>query len=62
MKLPFKTEEIENMEFIFSLTGISFTSDGKFMAIAERRDIKDYVGIYYTKDWKLVNVKKIIEK
>lgn len=28
------------------------------MAIAERRDIKDYVGIYYTKDWKLVNVRE----
>ncbi|KAL4433385.1 hypothetical protein ABPG74_017489 [Tetrahymena malaccensis] len=35
--------------------GLSFSSDGKFMALAERRDIKDYIGIYYTKDWKLVN-------
>jgi WD40 repeat protein len=34
---------------------ISFTSDGKFMALAERRETKDYIGIYYTRDWKLVN-------
>ena len=26
------------------------------MAIAERRDAKDYIGIYYCNDWKLVNV------
>ena len=26
------------------------------MALAERKDVKDYIGIYYTKDWKLVNV------
>jgi len=35
--------------------GISFTSDGKFMALAERRETKDYIGIYYCGDWKLVN-------
>jgi len=34
---------------------LSFSSDGKFMALAERRDTKDYMGIYYTEDWKLVN-------
>jgi hypothetical protein len=26
------------------------------MALAERRDIKDYIGIYYTFNWKLLNV------
>ena len=36
--------------------GISFTSDGKFMALAERKDSKDYIGVYCTQDWKLVNV------
>jgi len=35
--------------------GISFTSDGKFMALAERNQCKDYVGIYYCGDWKLMN-------
>jgi len=35
--------------------GISFTSNGKFMALAERNDCKDYIGIYYCGDWKLMN-------
>ena len=35
--------------------GLSFTSNGKFMALAERNDCKDYVGIYYCGDWKLMN-------
>ena len=26
------------------------------MALAERREVKDYIGIYFTKDWNLVNV------
>ena len=36
--------------------GISFTNDGKFMALTEKKDTKDYIGVYYTGDWKLVNV------
>jgi hypothetical protein len=35
--------------------GISFTSNGKFMALAERRESKDFIGIYYCGDWTLVN-------
>lgn len=35
--------------------GISFSNDGKFMALAERREAKDFVGIYYCGTWKLVN-------
>jgi hypothetical protein len=36
--------------------GISFTNNKKFMALAERRDLKDWVSIYYAgNDWKLVN-------
>jgi len=27
------------------------------MALAERKDTKDYIGIYHTGEWKLVNVK-----
>lgn len=34
--------------------GLSFTSNGKFMALAERENCKDYIGIYYI-DWKLVS-------
>jgi len=35
--------------------GLCFSSDGKFMALAERKDTKDYIGIYHTGEWKLVN-------
>ncbi|CDW74000.1 wd-repeat protein [Stylonychia lemnae] len=36
--------------------GISFSQNKKFMALAERRDAKDWISIYYTgNDWKLVN-------
>ena len=34
--------------------GLAFSSDGKFMALAERRDSKDYIGIYHCGDWNLV--------
>ncbi|KRX10945.1 WD40-repeat-containing domain [Pseudocohnilembus persalinus] len=33
----------------------SFSNDGKFMALVERKEAKDYVGIYFTNDWKLIN-------
>ncbi len=35
--------------------GLSFTSNGYFMALAERKETKDYVGIYYVGDWTLVS-------
>lgn len=35
--------------------GCSFTQDGRFMALSERRDTKDFIGIYFTKDWRPVN-------
>ena len=36
--------------------GISFSKNKKFMALAERREAKDWVSIYYTgNDWKLIN-------
>lgn len=34
--------------------GLSFTSNGAFMALTERRETKDHIGIYYTGDWSLV--------
>ena len=39
----------------FSDKGCSFTSNGKFMALAERDSCKDFVGLYYCGDWKLMN-------
>mmetsp|Transcript_33072 Transcript_33072/g.32200 ORF Transcript_33072/g.32200 Transcript_33072/m.32200 type:complete len:133 (+) Transcript_33072:180-578(+) len=36
--------------------GLSFSSNKKFMAFAERRELKDWVSIYYAGyDWKMVN-------
>jgi len=39
--------------------GISFTSNGYFMALGERRDTKDFIGVYYVGDWTLVSVSSI---
>ena len=39
----------------FADKGLCFSNDGKFMAIAERRDAKDYIGVYYCGNWKLLN-------
>ena len=36
--------------------GLSFTNNGLFMAIAIRKESKDFIEIYYIGDWKLVNV------
>ncbi len=38
----------------YSDKALSFTSTGSFMALAERKDSKDHIGIYYTGDWSLV--------
>ena len=32
-----------------------FSKCGKYLALAERKDCKDYVGVYFTTDWKLLN-------
>lgn len=34
--------------------GISFTRDGRHMALAERRDCKDYISIFVCNDWRLL--------
>uniref|UniRef100_A0A8D2F9W8 WD repeat containing, antisense to TP73 n=1 Tax=Theropithecus gelada TaxID=9565 RepID=A0A8D2F9W8_THEGE len=36
------------------LQGIAFTRDGRYMALAERRDCKDYVSIFVCSDWQLL--------
>jgi WD40 repeat protein len=35
----------------FAKKGLSFSSKGNFMALAERRDAKDIIGVYYIKKW-----------
>ncbi|KAM4807358.1 WD repeat-containing protein WRAP73 isoform X1 [Urocitellus parryii] len=34
--------------------GVTFTRDGRYMALAERRDCKDYVSIFVCSDWQLL--------
>ncbi|XP_040285909.1 WD repeat-containing protein WRAP73 [Bufo bufo] len=34
--------------------GIAFTGDGRHMALAERRDCKDYISIFVCNDWRLL--------
>ncbi|KAM4651427.1 WD repeat-containing protein WRAP73 [Discoglossus pictus] len=34
--------------------GIAFTNDGRHMALAERRDCKDYISIFVCNDWRLL--------
>ncbi|NXN98622.1 WRP73 protein, partial [Rhinopomastus cyanomelas] len=34
--------------------GITFTKDGRYMAVAERRDCKDFVSIFVCSDWQLL--------
>ncbi|XP_048374980.1 WD repeat-containing protein WRAP73 isoform X2 [Sphaerodactylus townsendi] len=34
--------------------GIAFTKDGRYMALAERRDCKDYISLFVCSDWQLL--------
>jgi len=34
--------------------GLAFSPNREYMALAERRDSKDYIGIYLCKDWKMI--------
>ena len=37
--------------------GITFTRDGRYLALAERRDCRDYVSIFVCSDWQLLRVR-----
>lgn len=41
---------------LFLSAGISFTRDGRYLALAERRDCKDHVSIFVCSDWQLLRV------
>ncbi|ELV14254.1 WD repeat-containing protein WRAP73 [Tupaia chinensis] len=40
--------------------GITFTRDGRYMALAERRDCRDYVSIFVCSDWQLLRYKILL--
>ena len=39
----------------FSNKGFSFSSNGYFFALAERKNVKDYISVYYTGDYSLLS-------
>ena len=42
----------------FSKKGLSFSSKGNFMALAERNEAKDYIGVYFVNKW--ICIKKFL--
>lgn len=42
----------------FDDKGFTFRSDGKYFALAERKNCKDAISIYHCDDWTLSKVKK----
>nr|XP_020013969.1 WD repeat-containing protein WRAP73 isoform X3 [Castor canadensis] len=40
--------------------GITFTRDGRYLALAERRDCRDYVSIFVCSDWQLLRYKILL--
>ena len=47
------------MVFVFIstvCTGLDFSGDGKFMALAERRNCKDYISVFACDTWQMLKV------
>jgi len=36
--------------------GVQFSADGKFLALAERRDCKDFISLFDCNSWQLIKV------
>ncbi|KAJ2570488.1 hypothetical protein GGH19_005127 [Coemansia sp. RSA 1807] len=47
-------DERKYVQFPKMQAGVSFHPDGEFAAVAQRRDLRDYIGVYSTQDWRLV--------
>lgn len=45
---------------VVSSAGIAFTKDGRYMAVAERRDCKDFISIFVCSDWQLLRVRHVL--
>lgn len=39
--------------------GFAFSNNKKFLAMAEKRDGKDFIGVYYCLNWRLVSVEHL---
>lgn len=55
------SSEIKVLAHHLSPTGIDFSRDGCYMALAERRDCKDYVSVFVCDDWHLLRVSMTLE-
>lgn len=53
-----KTTASRSQDLSLSLAGITFTRDGRYLALAERRDCRDYVSIFVCSDWQLLRVRR----
>uniref|UniRef100_A0A4W5N7Q8 WD repeat containing, antisense to TP73 n=1 Tax=Hucho hucho TaxID=62062 RepID=A0A4W5N7Q8_9TELE len=48
------TTEFHNLTMLNSVSWIDFSRDGCYMALAERRDCRDYVSVFVCDDWHLL--------
>lgn len=39
-----------------AVAGVAFTKDGRYMAVVERRDCKDFISIFVCNNWQLLRV------
>ena len=40
------------------ISGLDFSKDGRYLALAERRDCKDFISVFVTSSWQLVKVNR----
>ena len=41
---------------VICIQGVQFSADGKFLALAERRDCKDFISLFDCNSWQLIKV------
>ena len=47
---------IINIKHFYNHTGMDFSEGGKYLALAERRDCKDFISVFECASWHLVKV------
>lgn len=47
---------LSQFSLICPVAGVVFTKDGRYMAVAERRDCKDFISIFVCSNWQLLRV------
>jgi len=49
-------ESLNTVYVCVLLKGVQFSADGKFLALAERRDCKDFISLFDCNSWQLIKV------